>query len=207
VKRLLALALACAGCREPVAVPTGTAALPTASTTVPPASLAAEATSTPTAIPTASVAAESTATATSAAATPPLQGPPATALPIREALALEPGGPLALAPASENVVDAATTFRVEVPIALDDLRLVLVDAQDALVPASATREIGAVTHLALSPTRPLVPASRYVLRVEGAAGREARDAHGAVYLPAAFPLIVAGDPPPPPPAPKRRTRR
>jgi hypothetical protein len=126
---------------------------------------------------------------------------------VRAARALEPSGTVALAGA-DSVVDPAARFEVEVAAPLGDAVLVLVDAQDAHVPSTATREVaGGATRLALAPTAPLTPASRYVLRVEGASTREAHDASGRAFVPATFALVVAGDPPPPPARPKKKPRR
>lgn len=139
--------------------------------------------------------------------TPPAPPPPA-APPIRSALAREPAGTTALSATGENVVDPAATFEVELDARLADARLVLLDAADAHVPAQDVREVGATTRLTLAPEKPLVPASRYVLRADGAARREMRDPDGRAYAPVAFALLVAGDPPPPEPKkPARRRRR
>jgi hypothetical protein len=141
-------------------------------------------------------------TAPSAPVAPPAPEPPAP-VPVRSAVSLEPAGPSPLSSADENVVDPAATFRVELAAPLPDVRLVLLDERDALVPCTSSREVGAATALALAPSAPLVPASRYQLRLEGLASRDARDGSGRAFVPVSFALVVAGDPPPPP----RRRRR
>jgi hypothetical protein len=103
------------------------------------------------------------------------------------------------------VVDPASTFEVEIAARLHDARLVLLDAADAHVAAGDVREVGSATRLTLAPAAPLVPGSRYVLRVDGAARRETHDAEGRAFAPLAFPLLAAGTPPTP--APKKPVRR
>jgi len=140
--------------------------------------------------------------APSAPVEPPAPEIPAP-VPVRSAVSLEPAGPSPLSSVDENVIDPAATFRVELAAPVADVRLVLLDDRDALVPCTSSREVGAETALALAPSAPLVPASRYQLRIEGIASREPRDGSGRAFAPASFALVVAGDPPPPP----RRRRR
>ncbi len=118
-------------------------------------------------------------------------------------------GRIALDVGRETVVDPGSTFEVELAARSADARLVLLDAQDALAAATSAREIAAAaTRLTLAPAAPLVPGSRYVLRIDGANTREMHDAEGRAYAPAVFPLLAAGVPPPPEAkkAPKRRRR-
>jgi hypothetical protein len=122
---------------------------------------------------------------------------------VRSAVSLEAAGPVPLSAEGENVVDPAATFRVELAAPIADARLVLLDERDALVPCTSSREVGAATRLGLAPSAPLVPASRYVLRLEGLASAQPRDASGRTLVPVSFAIVVAGDPPPPP----RRRRR
>jgi hypothetical protein len=83
-----------------------------------------------------------------------------------------------------------------------------VDARDDLVPASATREVSAGTKLTLSPAAPLVPGSRYALRLDGASDRDLHDDAGRVFSAVSLPLLAAGSPPPPEPKkPARRKKR
>jgi hypothetical protein len=148
---------------------------------------------------------------------PPPAPQPAPAVPtpiatpvIREAVALDPTGPAPLSLTDETVVDPAATFRVEVAHALPDGRLVLLDGSQAILPSRGTREVGpAATTFTLVPADPLVPASRYLLRLEGVSGRDLHDGAGAAYGPVAATILVAGTPPEPPPkaTPKRRRAR
>jgi hypothetical protein len=179
---------------------------------LPPATLAPVlASSLSAAAPTPGPAAATTVANAPAPARPP--APPATAV-LRSAVALEPSAatttsvPRKLTPGSEVVVDPAATFEVELSARSADARLVLVDARDDLVPATALRELGAATRLTLVPAAPLVPASRYVLRLDGVADRELHDDAGRAFSAVTLPLLVAGSPPPPEPKkPARKKRR
>jgi hypothetical protein len=147
-----------------------------------------------------------TATPTSAPTTAvPATAPSAAAL-VLTATAVEPTGPAPLARDGETVVDPAASFAVELATAVQDGRLVLLDAQDAHLAATHSREVGATTRFSLAPASPLVPGSRYLLRLEGATGREMRDASGGALAPLSFPVLAAGTPPPPEPKPKPKTR-
>lgn len=145
------------------------------------------------------VAAEATTTTSSTSTSTPAARPAAgsAAELLRSALALEPAQRLPLKPGAEVVVDPGATFEVELSTRSPDARLVLVDARDDLVPASATREIGSSTKLTLAPTAPLVPGSRYELRVDGASDRDLHDDHGRAFSAVTLPLLAAGSPPPP----------
>jgi hypothetical protein len=132
--------------------------------------------------------------------------PPATSAPVSSANVIEPNGPAPLARGGETVVDPASAFGVDLAGRVADARLVLLDGADAHVPARSTLEVGATTRLALTPAAPLVPGSRYVLRVEGAATRELHGEHDA-YAPVAFQVVVAGTPPPPEPKKKKAKKR
>lgn len=143
------------------------------------------------------------------APTGPPAAPPAPVaplpLPLREAVALEPGGiSRPLVRDGETSVDPAATFRIELAGAIRDARLILLDGQEALVPASAATETGDTTRLTLAPTAPLPPGSRFTLRVDGASVREVHDAQGAAYSPVALALRATGTPPAPEPRPKRK---
>lgn len=132
---------------------------------------------------------------------------PSSPPPLARAAAIEPAGPALLARDAETVVDPASTFELELSARLADARLVLLDSAEAHVAGRSTREVGASTRLTLAPASPLVPGSRYVLRVEGAATREVRDGERA-WAPLSFPILAAGTPPPPEPKrkPKKRKR-
>jgi hypothetical protein len=133
--------------------------------------------------------------------------PPTAATLLREAVALDPTGPVPLSHQEETVVDPAATFRVELAAEIPDGRLVLLDAADAIVPASGTREVAAATRFTLSPAAPLVPGSRYVLRLDGARTREVEDAAGRAFAPVSLTVLVAGEPPKPEPKPAPRKKR
>jgi len=119
-------------------------------------------------------------------------------------------GPTRLLRDGEALVSPATRFAVETGAPLADARLVLYDGQEALVEAEGAAEIGsASSRFTLTPARPLRAASRYVLRLEGAQGRELHDLSGRAYRALSFPVLVAGRPPadPPPRKAKRKKRR
>ncbi len=136
--------------------------------------------------------------------------PPSTELTVWVvACALEPSGASVPLQAAETVVDPGATFRVELAASLTDVRVVLLDHADAIVPASETREVASATTLTLAPAAPLVPASRYTLRIDGAREREPHDDAGHAFAPATLPLLVAGEAPKPEPkkaAPHKKRR-
>jgi hypothetical protein len=147
-----------------------------------------------------------TTTTTAAPAAPPPT--PGEAI-LRSAIAIEPSQRILLAPGAETVVDPGATFEVELSARSADARLVLVDARDDILPATGSREVGSSTRLTLAPAAPLVPGSRYALRLDGASDRELHDAAGRAFAPLSLPLLAAGEPPPPEPkkpAGKRRRR-
>lgn len=128
--------------------------------------------------------------------------------PLSSAEAVEPSGArVELSPSTEAVVDPASTFRVVLPGRSDDARLSLLDAADALVPATGTREVGEQTVLTITPRDPLVPASRYLLRVDGARGRDLHDAAGRAAGPVELHLVAAGSPPEKPAKAVRKKKR
>jgi hypothetical protein len=137
------------------------------------------------------------------------QAPPSAAAILRSAVAIEPTQRIALAPGAEAVVDAAATFEVELSARAADARLVLVDARDDLVAAAGSREVSGTTRLTLVPSAPLVPGSRYALRVDGASTRDLHDDSGRAYGPVSVPILTAGTPPAPEPKkpPERKKRR
>jgi hypothetical protein len=140
--------------------------------------------------------------AVAAAAEPPLPAP------ISSAEAIEPNGVrLTLSPSTEAIVDPTSTFRIALPGRSDDARLSLLDAAENLVPARATREVGAETVLTVTPIQPLVPASRYLLRLDGARARDLHDAAGRAAGPVELRLVAAGAPPEPEKKTTRRKRR
>jgi hypothetical protein len=146
-----------------------------------------------------------TSTQTSTATPTATPAPPA---PVSRANVHEPGGAAPLSRDGETVVDPAASFEVEIEGHVADARLVLLDAADAHVPATGSREVGTTTRFVLRPAAPLVSGSRYVLRVEGVGEREMHGAGGRAFGPCSFVLLAAGTPPPPEPKrkPKRRRR-
>jgi hypothetical protein len=185
------LALLGAGCER--------SAPPGAATTSAPAIAPTAATSTAAAPPTPTPTPASTTASTPTSTPTPAKAPavPATAI-LRAAFAVEPAARLALAPGSENVVHPASTFEVELSARTPDARLVLVDARDDLVPATAARELTAGTRLTLSPAAPLVPGARYALRLDGASERDLHDDAGRAIGAITLPLLASGAPPPAP---------
>jgi hypothetical protein len=129
----------------------------------------------------------------------PAPAPPSAAAILRSATAIEATQRLPLVPDAEVVVDPAATFEVELSARAPDARLVLVDGRDDLVPASGTRELAAGTRLSLAPAAPLVPGSRYALRLDGASARDLHDEAGRAFAPLTLPILAAGTPPPPEP--------
>ncbi|HEX9242696.1 MAG TPA: hypothetical protein VF875_09680 [Anaeromyxobacter sp.] len=152
-------------------------------------------------------AAEPSGTSTTATST---ATPTPTAL-VRTAFALEPttststASRLALSAGAEVVVDPRATFEVELAALAPDARLVLLDAREDFVSATSSRELGASTRLTLAPAAPLVPGSRYALRLDGTTERVLHDAAGRAFAPLSLPLLAAGTPPPP--EPKKATRK
>jgi hypothetical protein len=131
---------------------------------------------------------------------------------VRAAAAVEAAQRVPLAADVEVVVDPQATFEVELSARAADARLVLVDARDDLLPATGGRELAGGTRLSLAPAAPLVPGSRYALRLDGASDRELHDEAGRAYSPVTFPLLAAGTPPRPEPKaaaakPKKPRRR
>lgn len=140
---------------------------------------------------------------------PPVEPPPpapASSV-VREATALQPGDTTAaLTPDGQSMVDPSATFRVVLSGASRDARLALHDAADAAVPATAGVEIGETTVLTLSPAAPLVPGSRYQLRLDGAVSRELHLGDRS-FTPAVYAVQATGEPPPARPPPRKRPRR
>lgn len=136
--------------------------------------------------------------------------PAAARLPLSAIEARVGGGAaLLLDPAAPAPVDPGSAFEVRVPIALRGARLVLLDAQDAIVPATSTVEVQAATRLVITPAEPLQPGARYLLRLEGVESRLVPAADGRTFEPLAVPLATTGEPAPRPPprkAGKRRSR-
>ena len=127
---------------------------------------------------------------------------------FRGVVALEPGGAaLQLALNRETVVDSGARFRVVLSISSPDARMLLLDRSDALVAAEGAHELGQSTRLTLTPSAPLTPGRRYLLRIDGASTRGLHDPAGNAYVPATLRILVAGTPPPPEPKEKPAPRR
>ncbi len=136
---------------------------------------------------------------------PPEAPPP---VPLVAAVASLAGTETPLRRDGESLVDPAATFRVVAGASLADARLALYDAQQALVEAEEHAEIGsAVSRYTLAPARPLRPGSRYLLRLEGAAGRRIRELGERTFLPLSFAIATTGDPPAEAPPRKKAKRR
>lgn len=197
---VLALALAATACGRPAERTPSEPATPTPVATTDP-----NATPTPAAAAAPTAGAAATPAAADTPAAPP--APPPSALELaKELVAVEPAGELPLSPETETVVDPAATFRVVLGARFADARLQLLDRADAAIPAAGTREVGATTVLTLAPSRPLVPGSRYHLRLDGDRTRDLLDDAGGVHGPFTVDVLAAGTPPPPEPAKKGRRR-
>jgi hypothetical protein len=117
------------------------------------------------------------------------------------------GARVELSPSTEAIVDPGSTFRVVLPGKSEDARLSLLDGRDDLLPAKGTREVGVQTVLTVTPLQPLTPASHYLLRVEGALGRDLHDSAGRAAGPVELRVVAAGVPPEPEKRPAKRRRR
>ncbi|HEY7725645.1 MAG TPA: hypothetical protein VH880_09940 [Anaeromyxobacteraceae bacterium] len=125
-------------------------------------------------------------------------------VPVAEAVALSGGGSHALRKDGESTVAPGATFRLLAAVPLADARLALYDADEALVPAAESAEVGSTgTRLEVRPARRLRRGGRYALRLEGAAGRELHDVAGRPYRPVSFTVVVSAEPP----AARRRRSR
>jgi len=204
---LLALAILSACSRpppapEPAAAPTAPV-VTTASVALPPPAPATAGAQEPAGAATAPAPVPATATIppTPASAATPAPKPvalTAAALVLETAVLRSSGEAGTLAPEGETVVEPDARFRIDLREASGDARLLLLDGADAAVPSRTSHEIGDATRLTLSPSEPLTPGGHYVLRVDGAVGRELH-AGDRSYAPALYALKVAGEPPPPPP--------
>jgi len=142
-----------------------------------------------------------------APAAPPPAPPGPLAMPLAGAEARHAGAATPLSPGSAALIDPASTFEIRVGAPARDARLVLVDSQDVLVPATVEAEVGAESRFALVPLEPLRPGSAYWLRLEGLGGRLVRSDGGRSFEPLVLPLQITGSPPPrapPKKAPKKR---
>jgi len=114
----------------------------------------------------------------------------------------------ALGRAELTVIEIGAQFNVEVPVALRDARLSLLDGDGAMVPGAGGAELGASwTRFHLAPDSPLVPGSRYALQIDGAVERNLKDASGHAYVPARWSLLTAGEKPKAEPKKQKSHRR
>ncbi len=104
-------------------------------------------------------------------------------------------------------VEPGATFDIRVSAPLQDARLVLLDAQDAIVPSTGGADVDAGTRFHLAPSEPLRAAGRYLLRIEGLENRMVRSTAGQRFEPFALLLVVSGEPPPRAPPKKGATKR
>ena len=122
-----------------------------------------------------------------------------SSLPVTSAVALVGEREVPLTPGSETSIDPASAFRIEIGASLVDARLALHDEEDAMVASEGTMVMGASsTRLGLTPHAPLRPGASYVLKIDGAATRNAHDSSGRAYGPLEIALRTTGQRPPPP---------
>jgi hypothetical protein len=107
------------------------------------------------------------------------------------------GARVELSPSIEAIVDPGKS---------EDARLSLLDGRDDLLPSRGTREVGVETVITVTPVQPLTPASHYLLRVDGARGRDLHDAAGRAAGPVELRVVAAGVPPEPEKRPAKRRR-
>lgn len=150
-------------------------------------------------------------TAAAAATAPPTAAPAPTLpeLPVTGANATTAAHrEQPLGRAEVTVIEIGAQFQVEVPVALREARLALLDADGAMVPAAGGAELGASwTRFHLAPDAPLVPGSRYALQIDGAVERNLKDAAGRAYVPARWSLLTAGEKPKGEPKKQKSSRR
>jgi len=112
-----------------------------------------------------------------------------------------------LSPAAETTVEPGSSFLVELPVALADARLSLLDGADGMIPSTGTREVGQATVLRLTPAAALPPGTRLRLRIDGASTRELHGADGRRFAPLEWPVQVAGEPEPARVGPRKAKQR
>jgi hypothetical protein len=128
-------------------------------------------------------------------------------MPLASAEARVAGTATALARGPSTAVDPASAFEVRVSAPARDARLVLVDAQDLVVPAVVESEVGAESRFGLVPVEPLRPGSAYLLRLEGVGGRLVQSDDGKSFEPLVLSLQILGTPPPRAPPKKAKKKR
>jgi hypothetical protein len=154
----------------------------------------------PPAVPAAPVVVAATGPAPATGPVAPAPTSPAIALPTPRPLPIlfavaRTGGTLVpLSPGVNSVAGPMAAFEIRAGAALPSARLVLLDAQDALVAGSGEVEVGSDTRFTFAPSEPLRAGGSYLLRLEGLTGPGIAGTDGAAYLPAAFPIQVPGHP-------------
>jgi hypothetical protein len=139
-------------------------------------------------------------------ATPSLPQLPVDAVEARlGAIAVPLSGP------GSEPIDPASAFEVRLRLRTRGARLVLLDAQDALVPSTSESEVAdGRSRYTLVPLEPLRTGSRYVLRLEGVESRQVLSDDGRPHEPLAVAFLVSGEPPakaaPPKKGQKKRPR-
>jgi hypothetical protein len=128
-------------------------------------------------------------------------------MPLAGAEARIAGAVTALSRGPFTSVDPASAFEVRVSAPARDARLVLLDAQDVVVPAAVESEVGAESRFTLVPVEPLRPGSAYQLRLEGVGGRLVRSDDGKTFEPLVLSLQILGTPPPRAPPKKAKKKR
>ena len=146
-----------------------------------------------------------TAMASGNAAATNAVAPPPPVLQLRGTAAF--AGAVALTAGGETTIEPRGAFRVELPIAIADARLSLLDAGDAMVPSSGSRLVGQSTVLTLTPAAALTAGGRFRLRLDGIATRELHAGDGRRFEPVEWTLVVAGEPAPRKAPVRKGTRR
>lgn len=124
---------------------------------------------------------------------------PELPLPLAVAEANPEDGGLPLSLTAVSSVPPRSGFEVRIRVRLPEARLLLVDAQGAIVPSGGTTEIADETRFTLTPTDPLRPGTGFELRLEGLASRTPHGSDGRAYEPLSLPFRTTGDPPSAPP--------
>jgi hypothetical protein len=133
--------------------------------------------------------------------------PPVLALTGTAAFSIVGPAAVPLSAAGETTVEPRAGFRVELPVAIPDARLSLLDGADAMVPSAGSRLVGPATVLTLTPTAALEAGARFRLRVDGAASRPLHAADGRRFEPLEWLVVVDGEPAAKPARGHPRTRR
>jgi hypothetical protein len=128
-------------------------------------------------------------------------------MPLAGAEARWTGGAAPLATGSSEPADPSAYFEVRLTAPVRGARLVLLDSQDVLVPATVDAEVGPASRFTLAPLEPLRAGGAYTLRLEGVAGRLVDSGDGRAFEPLVLPIRVSGTPPPRAPPKKTLKKR